>query len=249
MPMQVLPGVAAMMKRYDDGHHYLRSISHLAEHHQTASIQNPLDWKRENVISDHGYNEDLLLQQSPLTRPLHAYHDKDDSVAVITTHTHTRALQAGNRTRNRYGDDGCDPAWARKFQVYLNYSQQVWADPICYSYELSVLCYCPPEYTKPMRIEVYNDTVTHYEFVDQDPSISAVIPDDRRRPTMNMLFQIAYEDCFEGCPDNGTAQECYIAYDSVYGHIELLSIDYSKLVADDEVVSTILMNGPAFFQR
>jgi hypothetical protein len=190
----------------------------------------------------HDDGHQYLRSISQLGEHHQAYHDKDDIVAIITTtHTHnTRALQAGNRTRNRYGEDECDPAWERKYQAYLNMTQQVWTDPICYSYELSLSCYCPAAYTRPMRLEVYNDTVTHYEFVNQDPSISAVaIPEDRLRPTMNRLFQIAYNDCFEGCPDNGKAQECFITYDSVNGHMESLFIDYSKLAADDELVSIV----------
>jgi Family of unknown function (DUF6174) len=150
-----------------------------------------------------------------------------------------RSLQEEVTTRNRTrpDDDGCDSGWEKKLEDHRFNRQEVWTDPNCYSYELELSCSCAPEYTRPIRIEVVNDTVVSVEYVANvgDPTISAV-PDDRQPQTMNMLYQKVNRDCFDACPDTG-AQECTITYDGVNGNIESLYIDYSKLAADDELVS------------
>jgi Family of unknown function (DUF6174) len=172
-------------------------------------------------------------------RSLHEGHEPTISRPNRTsTGTSTISTTARNRTRDD-NDGSCDPAWEQEYEVYRSIRENMWTDPICYSYDFALSCLCPVAYTKPMRIAVYNDTVVNVTFLE--PSISAV-PDDRARPTMNMLLEKVYEDCFEGCPDNGRAQECFITFDAASGNIELY-IDYSKLRADDELVSIACRNG------
>jgi Family of unknown function (DUF6174) len=212
--IQHMPEVAAMMTtRHDDHHHH---------HHHLRS--------NYHFGDDHHHHITSMQNNLVKAPPRFLYHPDHET-------TITRTLR--NRTR-AYGNDGsCDSsAWA----AYRSNIRNVWTDPICYRYDLSLSCLCPAAYTKPLRIQVYNDTVTNVTFLpDPDPSASAYVPEDRSRPTMNRLFAIVNEDCFAGCPDKngGRAQECIITYDAVHGSIASLYIDYSKLAADDELVSAI----------
>lgn len=127
---------------------------------------------------------------------------------------------------------GCDPDWEQKFQEYNRTRKEVWVNPICYSYVYVRSCFCPPEYTRPVRIVVYNDTVVHTKYID-DPNATVI---DEQLETMNSLFAGLERNCFEGCPNVG-ATYCYIEYNNVTGNIEQVFIDQSKMIADEEVVS------------
>lgn len=95
-----------------------------------------------------------------------------------------------------------------------------------YSYTLQRSCFCPEEYTKAMRLEVRNGSLTSVKYVDS----GADVPENFR-PN---IFKIeAFFDLIDSTrAKGGTVSE--LSFDFAFGYPQQMYLDPIPLAADDE---------------
>lgn len=119
-------------------------------------------------------------------------------------------------------------------QGVLNRNRNSWNDqaPSHYQFTLQVGCFCVPDFTRPVQIEVRDGTVVSKSYADNGQAVNNDFFESY--DTMDELFAViekAIED---------EADVIDIAYHPDYGYPEQISLDYIKEALDDEVAYRVL---------
>ncbi len=96
-----------------------------------------------------------------------------------------------------------------------------------YSYEFRRGCFCLPDYTKPVLIQVKNDTVTDARFKDNNKQLTEALKGNRQ--TINMLFK-TIQDAIDR-----KAHSIKVKYNEQYGYPASIVVDYDERMADEEL--------------
>lgn len=119
-------------------------------------------------------------------------------------------------------------------QGMLNRNQNRWNDQELshYLFTLQVGCFCMPEITRPVQIEVRDGTVVGKSYVEDGQLVS----NDFFEPydTIDELFEVIQEAI------DSEADVIDIAYHPDYGYPEQISLDPIKDAFDDEVVYRVM---------
>jgi hypothetical protein len=99
--------------------------------------------------------------------------------------------------------------------------------PEAYVFAIERLCFCPVEYIGPVRIWVEGDSVVARVFVDGGDPVPQGIAE--AFPTVGGLFGVLTEAYEQG------ADEVRATYDSATGVPLDFWIDYSEMMADEEL--------------
>jgi hypothetical protein len=102
-----------------------------------------------------------------------------------------------------------------------------------YAYTLQYGCFCPREYTTPVRITVVADAVTSAVYAeDNEPVVAGdPAPEDYDTFTIDGLFDEAERALRE-------ADDTTLAFDPTYGFPSTLNIDWEFDMADEEQAYT-----------
>jgi hypothetical protein len=100
-----------------------------------------------------------------------------------------------------------------------------------YTYTLRSVCFCPLEYTKAMRLEVRNGSLSSVKYVDS----GADVPDNFRPNTFKIE---AFFDLIDSTRAKGGKVE-NLSFDAVFGYPTQMYLDPIPQAADDEVGYTI----------
>jgi asparagine synthetase A len=96
-----------------------------------------------------------------------------------------------------------------------------------YTYIFQRGCYCPREYTRPVKLKVKNQQVVRAKFVDTGELLPANLQGNKQTVTdlFNLIQRAIDKNAFRI-----TAE-----YDEQYGYPTSISIDYDERIADEEV--------------
>jgi hypothetical protein len=103
--------------------------------------------------------------------------------------------------------------------------------PDSYVYAIRVLCFCPVEYTTPVRVRVEDGVAVERTYVDTGTPVPSALED--HFPAVDGLFDMlrrAYAD---------EADEVIVSYDPGLGYPTELSIDRDEQLADEEIAVTV----------
>lgn len=120
------------------------------------------------------------------------------------------------------------PSGDTALQAELRAAQKQWeqAGSDDYSYVGRWLCFCPPEYTDPVDVEVRAGEVTRVRY--RDPGSLGAVPDPERYRSVEGMF--AYiQDAIEA-----GAASIDASYDGAYGYPVDVFIDRDERIADEE---------------
>ena len=111
----------------------------------------------------------------------------------------------------------------------LQAAQALWQQkqPEHYAITLKRSCFCPPEFNKPIEVRVYRGVIQQVTIV----STGKPLPLDRQHDAMTV------EGLFKTIRDAiaGKAESVVVKYDPQYGFPTTISIDRSRMIADEEV--------------
>ncbi len=115
----------------------------------------------------------------------------------------------------------------------LQRNKQLWAKQNIsnYRFTLSRICFCLPETTRPVNIEVRNGQVTSIVPVSQGPSFNR--EDFTHHASIAKLFDVV-EDAIAK-----EAEHLSVTYHPTLGYPTQISIDYDAWTADDEISITV----------
>ena len=118
-------------------------------------------------------------------------------------------------------------------QWTLNQNQQRWtrSQPMHYRYTLELMCLCPPQFTKPVSIEVKNGVTTSITYVEDGTPAEPAYFD--RYATIEKLFAVLQEAL--GRP----GARLNVTYHSHLGYPMRAAIDYQPNAVDDEIYFTV----------
>lgn len=122
-------------------------------------------------------------------------------------------------------------------QDKLNNAKQLWASKNLTNYTLiqKVSCFCGPDYTRPIRYKVVNNSVdmNTAKYVDSsDTWLNNMHPDLHTIDQAFQIIQKALDDKADGI---------VVEYDSKYWYPASVSIDRSKMMADEEQYYTFTL--------
>ena len=103
--------------------------------------------------------------------------------------------------------------------------------PDSYVYAIRVLCFCPVDYTTPVRVRVENGVAVERTYVDTGMPVPTALED--QFPTVDGLFDMlrrAYAD---------EADEVIVSYHPSLGYPTELAIDLEEQLADEEIAVTV----------
>lgn len=122
---------------------------------------------------------------------------------------------------------GCGDSLAPRFE--LERARDRWAAmrPPAYSFVIARWCFCLPEMTGPVVVEVTDDGSVSRWFVD--PQLAGADPSGTLFPTVEGLFAVVEQALARD------AHRLEVTYDANLGHPIQIHIDYGELVVDDEV--------------
>lgn len=113
----------------------------------------------------------------------------------------------------------------------LEKAQEIWKSKNINNYTLiqTRLCFCPREYTRPMSYEVKNGKVVV-------KTVSYVDKDEIKQPPLGIELN-SIDDAFALIQDAITRRvdTLTVEYDEVYGYPTKIFIDYSRMMADEEL--------------
>lgn len=95
-----------------------------------------------------------------------------------------------------------------------------------YQFVLRMGCFCPAEYTNPVRITIRNGHIVDAVYTE----LNEPIPAQRRAqlPTLDELFDVAEDYAY-------SADSVTLHFDASYGFLSSLSVDQIKNAIDDEL--------------
>lgn len=116
-------------------------------------------------------------------------------------------------------------AAARQLQVAESRWQQ--HKPEHYAYTLQRSCFCPPDAIKPVEIRVFRGKVQQ----------ATVLPDGTPLPAERQDTALTIDDLFAKVQDaiDRKAASLEVTYDPQYGFPTRISIDYERMMADEEL--------------
>lgn len=99
--------------------------------------------------------------------------------------------------------------------------------PEHYAYTLQRTCFCPPEANKPLEVRVFQGKVQQ----------ATVMPDGTPLPSERMFNALTVEELFTKIRDaiDNKAVSVEAQYDPQYGYPISIRIDYSSMLADEEL--------------
>jgi hypothetical protein len=114
-------------------------------------------------------------------------------------------------------------------QKQLDTAKTLWKNSALTSYTLtqSLNCFCTPDYTKPYTYQVKNGVID-LTTVQTTPSVSTTTD---ARPTFHTVVEAF--DIIQDAID-GKAERIEVTYDATLGYPKSISIDRSKMIADEE---------------
>lgn len=122
----------------------------------------------------------------------------------------------------------------------LEANRELWeaVGPASYVFDYHVVCYCPPEITRAVMIEVEDDAVVAANYVDTGEPVDPFVPEEF--PTVDDLFD-EIESALAGDPYSLEA-----VYDPELGYPTQVFIDFEENIADEEwgFVVSRLVSGP-----
>ena len=111
----------------------------------------------------------------------------------------------------------------------LQTAQALWQQkqPEHYAFTLKRSCFCPPEFNKPIEVRVYRGVIQQ----------ATLLPDGKPLPADRKNDAMTVEDLFKMIQDAiaGKAESVEVKYDAQYGFPTSISIDRSRMIADEEV--------------
>ena len=99
--------------------------------------------------------------------------------------------------------------------------------PEKYSYVFIRSCFCTPEYIKPVLTRVDKNTLIDARFKDSNKPLPASLKGNKR--TIDSLFKIVQSAI------DRKAYSIKVKYNKQYGYPESISVDYDKMIADEEL--------------
>lgn len=127
---------------------------------------------------------------------------------------------------------GCvNPDWRALQQARLLWEAN---NVYSYSYDLQVVCFCPTDLTRPVRVVVQDDETVSVEYLDSEES-KEVVPAGLfdEFDTINDLF----DNIEEGVVNNAASVDA--DYDPTYGYPADVLIDEVVELADEEIGWTV----------
>ena len=138
-------------------------------------------------------------------------------------------LTACNTTGNNPTTPTAPSTPVSPYQQTLDKYQQRWqqANITHYLYIFQRSCFCPSEYRSPVVTEVNNNTVISAHLKGAKQPLSNNLNGNKQ--TINYFFD-KIQDAI-----NRKAHQLTIKYNEQYGYPESISIDYDKMMADEEL--------------
>ncbi|MEN8614257.1 DUF6174 domain-containing protein [Dehalogenimonas sp. THU2] len=123
---------------------------------------------------------------------------------------------------------GCSPA-KDPAQEVLDTNRAKWeqAAIASYDFQLRIGCFCPPDNTRPVDIEVEDGVAISIEYTDEPKTVTTDF--FQRADTIEKLFDIIQDAI------NTEADSLLVEYDATYGHPTSITIDPIKLAVDEEI--------------
>jgi hypothetical protein len=115
----------------------------------------------------------------------------------------------------------------------LDKHRRIWENEVVrdYQYRLQVLCFCPPEVTNPVIVEVKGGVTSSVIYVGTGLPVGN--NNFIRYDTIEEMFQVI-EDAI-----NQNADEIKVEYNADLGYPTRIEIDFIKMAVDDEITYTI----------
>jgi hypothetical protein len=115
----------------------------------------------------------------------------------------------------------------------LDKHRHIWENEVVrdYQYRLQVLCFCPPEVTNPVIVEVKGGVTSSVIYVGTGLPVGNT--NFIKYDTIDEMFQV-----IEYAIDQG-ADEIKVEYDADLGYPARIEIDFIKMAVDDEITYTI----------
>ncbi|SKA94952.1 hypothetical protein SAMN02745130_03704 [Thiothrix eikelboomii] len=115
----------------------------------------------------------------------------------------------------------------------LDAAEAVWRQkrPAHYAYQLQTSCFCPPEYTQPIAIRVFQGKIQQADLVTSRKPLPPERKGDAK--TIEELFKLIRDAI------NRPAASVKITYDQQYGFPSTISIDLDQMMADEEMYYTV----------
>lgn len=113
-------------------------------------------------------------------------------------------------------------------QAQLDSNLRKWSSKgiVDYRYTFQWICFCVPDYRKPVSISVQGGAIDAIKDADSGDSVDE--SKFERYRTIKRLFQFIQDAI------NKNAYKIEVTYDSEFGYPTSASIDYSKAIADEE---------------
>ena len=142
---------------------------------------------------------------------------------IANTETSRRTLSVADVTRINAAT-GLSEA-ARQLQAAETKWQQI--KPVHYAYTLQRSCFCTPEVRKPIEIRVFRGKVQQ----------ATVLPNGTPLPADRQASALTIDDLFLKIHDaiDRNAASLSVTYDPQYGFPTNISIDYERMMADEEL--------------
>lgn len=113
--------------------------------------------------------------------------------------------------------------------LQLQGAQALWKQkqPAHYAYTLQRSCFCPPEFNKPIEVRVFRGLVQQATLLPEGKPL----PADRKQDALTVegLFKII-QDALDS-----NAESVNVKYDPQFGFPTSISIDRSRMIADEEI--------------
>lgn len=144
---------------------------------------------------------------------------------IANTETSRRSLSAADVATIK-ANAGTDLAAATR-QLHAAESKWQQLKPEHYAYILHRSCFCPPEATKPIEIRVFRGKIQQ----------ATVLPDGTPLPADRQGTALSIDDLFGKIRDaiEHKAASLEVTYDPQYGFPTRISIDYDRMMADEEL--------------
>ena len=115
----------------------------------------------------------------------------------------------------------------------LKKHRRIWENEVVrdYQYRLQVLCFCPPDVTNPVIVEVKNGVT--FSVIYAGTGLPVGNTNFVRYDTIDEMFQVIEDAINQG------ADEIKVEYNADLGYPTRIDIDFIKMAVDDEITYTI----------
>lgn len=132
---------------------------------------------------------------------------------------------------------GCSPT-KDPAQQALDANRAKWeqASIASYDFQLRIGCFCPPDNTRPVDLEVEDGVAVSIEYTDEPKTVTTDF--FQRADTIEKLFAII-QDAIDAEADSLTVE-----YHATYGYPVSITIDPIELAVDEEIAYFVEMLTP-----